>query len=109
METKQDYTQEELEQQAQVKKWLQEMFSFPKIENAQINEYVTGMASLLRACATMVIKTESRQREGMKAIEAMQQALLYYISSQSFQREPKAEVTKEEYEKAQKEGRVTKY
>ena len=86
METKQDYTQEELEQQAQVKKWLQEMFSFPKMESKEINEFVAGMASLLHACATMVIKTESRQREGLKAIEAMQQALLYYISSQSYSR-----------------------
>lgn len=88
-ETKEDYTKEELEQQAQIKKWLQEMFSFPRIGNDKINEFVTGMASLLHAAATMVIKTESRQREGLKAIEAMQQALLYYISAQSVQREEK--------------------
>ena len=87
METKEDYTPEELEQQAQVKNWLKEMFSFPKMESKEINEFVAGMASLLHACATMVIKTESRQREGLKAIEAMQQALLYYISSQSYSRE----------------------
>ena len=86
METKEDYTPEEIEQQAQVKNWLKEMFSFPKMESKEINEFVAGMASLLHACATMVIKTESRQREGLKAIEAMQQALLYYISSQSFSR-----------------------
>ena len=87
MDTKEDYTKEELEAQAQVKKWLQEMFSFPRIESKQINEYVTGMASLLHAAATMIIKTESRQREGLKAIEALQQAMLYYISAQSVQRE----------------------
>ena len=96
METKEDYTQEELEQQAQVKKWLQEMFSFPKIESKEINEFVTGMASLLHACATMVIRTESRQREGMKAIESMQQALLYYISSQSYSRNTEKPDTKTE-------------
>ena len=37
----QDYTQEELEQQAQVKNWLKEMFSFPKMESKEINEIVT--------------------------------------------------------------------
>lgn len=84
---KSDFTQEELEQQAQIKKWLQEMFSFPRISNEKINELVTGMSSLLHAAATMVIRSESRQREGLKAIEAMQQALLYYISSQSVQKE----------------------
>jgi hypothetical protein len=88
-EIKPDYTPEELEQQAQVKKWLQEMFTFPRIQNEKVNEYVTGMASLLHASASMVIRTESRQREGMKSIEAMQQALLYYISSQAIDRDEK--------------------
>jgi hypothetical protein len=87
MSQKQDHTEEELQQQAAVKAWLQDMFSFPRISNDKINEHVTGMASLLHACATMVIKTESRQREGLKSVEAMQQALLYYISGQSYQRE----------------------
>lgn len=95
MSEKQDYTEEELKQQAAIKGWLQEMFSFPRITNDKINEYVTGMASLLHACATMVIKTESRQREGLKAIEAMQQALLYYISAQSVQTTEKQDTTQE--------------
>jgi hypothetical protein len=54
------------------------------------------MASLLHAAATMVVKSESRQREGMEAISHMQQALLYYISAQTVKREEKTEVAEEQ-------------
>jgi len=83
---------EEMKQQQAVKDWLRETFSFPRIANDNINELVTGMASLLHAAATMVVKTESRQREGMEAISHMQQALQYYITAQAVKREePKEE------------------
>lgn len=82
-DTKQDYTQEELEQQAQLKKWLEEKFSFPKISNEQTNELVKGMASLLHAAATMIVRTETRQFEGMRAVDRLQEALLFYISGQT--------------------------
>lgn len=85
---------EEMKQQQAVKDWLREMFSFPRIANDQTNELVTGMASLLHAAATMVIKTESRQREGMEAISHLQQALQYYISAQAVKRD-KEEVAEE--------------
>jgi hypothetical protein len=41
------------------------------------------MASLLHAAATMIVKTQTRQREGLKAIELLQEALLFYISGQT--------------------------
>lgn len=87
---------EEMKQQQAVKDWLREMFSFPRIANDKTNELVTGMASLLHAAATMVVKSESRQREGMEAISHMQQALLYYISAQTVKREEKTEVAEEQ-------------
>lgn len=82
-DTKQDYTQEELEQQAQLKQWLQEKFSYPKISNEKTNELVKGMASLLHAAATMIVRTETRQFEGMRAVDKLQECLLYYISGQT--------------------------
>lgn len=98
METKHNPIEitEEMKQQQAVKDWLRELFSFPRIANDQTNELVAGMASLLHAAATMVIKTESRQREGMEAISHMQQALLYYISAQAVKREEKKEEVAEE-------------
>jgi hypothetical protein len=78
-----DYTEEELKQAAQIKEWLLETFSYPKIQNEQTNELVKGMASLLHAAATMIVKTQTRQREGLKAIELLQEALLFYISGQT--------------------------
>jgi hypothetical protein len=98
METKDNTIEitEEMKQQQAVKDWLREMFSFPRIANDKTNELVTGMASLLHAAATMVIKSESRQREGMEAISHMQQALLYYISAQTVKREEKTEVAEEQ-------------
>ena len=82
-----EQTKEQLEAQEAVKQWLKDKFSFSRITNDKVNELVTGMASLLHAAATMVIKSGSKQAEGGKAIDAMQQALLYYIASQSFPRE----------------------
>ena len=82
-----EQTKEQLEAQEAVKKWLRDKFSFPRITNEKVNELVTGMASLLHAAATMVVKSDSKQAEGGKAIDAMQNALLYYIASQSYQRE----------------------
>jgi hypothetical protein len=98
METKDNTIEitEEMKQEQAVKDWLRELFSFPRIANDKTNELVTGMASLLHAAATMVIKTESRQREGMEAISHLQQALLYYISAQAVQREEKKEEVAEE-------------
>jgi hypothetical protein len=98
METKDNTIEitEEMKQQQAVKDWLREMFSFPRIANDKTNELVTGMASLLHAAATMVVKSESRQREGMEAISHMQQALLYYISAQTVKREEKTEVAEEQ-------------
>jgi hypothetical protein len=98
METKDNTIEitEEMKQQQAVKDWLREMFSFPRIANDKTNELVTGMASLLHAAATMVIKTESRQREGMEAISHLQQALLYYISAQAVKREENKEEVAEE-------------
>jgi hypothetical protein len=98
METKDNTIEitEEMKQQQAVKDWLREMFSFPRIANDKTNELVTGMASLLHAAATMVIKSESRQREGMEAISHMQQALLYYISAQTVKRDEKTEVAEEQ-------------
>ena len=98
METKDNVIEitEEMKQQQAVKDWLREMFSFPRIANDKTNELVTGMASLLHAAATMVVKSESRQREGMEAISHMQQALLYYISAQTVKREEKTEVAEEQ-------------
>jgi hypothetical protein len=78
---------EEMKQEQSVKDWLRETFSFPRIANEKVNELVTGMASLLHAAATMVVKTESRQREGMEAISHMQQALQYYITAQAVKKE----------------------
>ena len=82
-----EQTKEQLESQEAVKQWLKDKFSFSRISNDKVNELVTGMASLLHAAATMVIKSGSKQAEGGKAIDAMQQALLYYIASQSFPRD----------------------
>lgn len=82
-DTKQDHTEEELKQQAQLKQWLEEKFSFPKISNDKTNELVKGMASLLHATATMIVRTETRQFEGMRAIDKLQEVLLYYISGQT--------------------------
>jgi hypothetical protein len=98
METKDNTIEitEEMKQQQAVKDWLREMFSFPRIANDKTNELVTGMASLLHAAATMVVKSESRQREGMEAISHLQQALLYYISAQTVKREEKTEVAEEQ-------------
>ena len=98
METKNNTIEitEEMKQQQAVKDWLREMFSFPRIANDKTNELVTGMASLLHAAATMVVKSESRQREGMEAISHMQQALLYYISAQTVKREENKEVAEEQ-------------
>ena len=82
-----EQTKEQLEAQEAVKQWLKDKFSFSRITNDKVNELVTGMASLLHAAATMVIKSGSKQSEGGKAIDCMQNALLYYIASQSFPRE----------------------
>ena len=98
METKNNTIEitEEMKQQQAVKDWLRDTFSFPRIANDKTNELVTGMASLLHAAATMVVKSESRQREGMEAISHMQQALLYYISAQTVKREENKEEVAEE-------------
>jgi hypothetical protein len=91
---------EQLKQQAAVKEWLKQKFSVPAIRNSQINELVTGMASLLHAAATMVIKSGSKQAEGGKAIDLMQEALLYYMASQSYER-PAPEAVEEPKEKTE--------
>ena len=96
MNTTVEQTAEELKQQEAVKQWLKEQFSFPRLANEQTNELVAGMASLLHAAATMVIKSGSRQREGMKAIESMQDALMYYYMSQAISREAQETVAEED-------------
>ena len=77
---------EQLKQQAAVKEWLKQKFAVPAAKNEQVNELITGMASLLHAAATMVIKSGSKQQEGSKAIDLMQEALLYYVASQAYER-----------------------
>jgi hypothetical protein len=84
IEFKQD--EEQLKQQAAVKEWLKNKFAVPAAKNEQVNELITGMASLLHAAATMVIKSGSKQAEGGKAIDLMQEALLYYVASQAYER-----------------------
>ena len=77
---------EQLKQQAAVKEWLKQKFAVPAAKNEQVNELITGMASLLHAAATMVIKSGSKQAEGGKAIDLMQEALLFYVASQAYER-----------------------
>ncbi len=82
---------EQLKQQAAVKEWLKQKFAVPAAKNEQVNELITGMASLLHAAATMVIKSGSKQQEGGKAIDLMQEALLYYVASQAYERPAQSE------------------
>jgi hypothetical protein len=93
IELKQD--KEQLKQQAAVKEWLKQKFAVPAAKNEQVNELITGMASLLHAAATMVIKSGSKQQEGGKAIDLLQEALLYYVASQAYER-PAPNVQQEE-------------
>jgi hypothetical protein len=71
------------EQTQTIESVISEMFTYNKIENPEINEKAKAMASVLHVAAMTVIKSGSRQREGMRAIELMQEAFLYYLSSQA--------------------------
>lgn len=72
-----------MEDKQTVEEAIKEMFSFPKIEDPNINESVRAVSSMLYICAMAVIRSKSRKREGWRSIELMQEAFLYFLASQS--------------------------